>query len=150
MTCLVPSERVITPRSAPRALPLAVGAEPVRTGGHSDAQPALQLELAPLSASYMYTVRCFGPAARIVPSLPCLVLIVSRALAAVLELLAAVVCAGGLAAVGPALVAVLLLPPPHPATASAPVAIAPSAKVFLIVPPAVVDRPSGPLAARRH
>jgi len=33
----------------------------------------MQFELAPLSASNMYTVSCLGPAARIVPNLLCLV-----------------------------------------------------------------------------
>jgi len=84
----------------------------------------------------MYTVSRFGPAARIVPSLLGLVLIVSGALAADVDVLADAVRAGALAVVDLAVVAVLLPPPPHPAMASAPLAIAPRVRVFLIVPPA--------------
>jgi hypothetical protein len=52
-----------------RAAPAAIAAPALVTGGHPPAQAPEQADWEPLSASNMYTVIFFGPAARIVPSL---------------------------------------------------------------------------------
>ena len=61
MTCLVPSERVIVPRSAAIAPPDAIGGPFVSSGGHTPAQAAEQLDLPLLSATHRYSARPEAP-----------------------------------------------------------------------------------------
>jgi hypothetical protein len=51
VTCLLPSDRVIVPRSAAIAPPDALGAALVINGGHAVAQAPSQLDLPLLSAT---------------------------------------------------------------------------------------------------
>ena len=69
---MTPSGLVIVLTCACCAPALAVALAAV-SGGHACSQAPVQLELGPLSASNRYTVLCFGPAARIVPTLLCFV-----------------------------------------------------------------------------
>jgi hypothetical protein len=93
----------------------------VVTGGHTVAQALVQADLEAVSAANRYTVSLFGPAARIVPSLLCL-LVTSAADAAVgVELVAPY---AGVAAAVLALLVLLLLLLPQPASRAATIGIA--------------------------
>ena len=72
---MTPPLRVIAPRCALAACPVATGAPDVVTGGHAAAHAPVQLDDPPLSPSNRYTVSCLGPTARIVPNLLCFVVI---------------------------------------------------------------------------
>jgi hypothetical protein len=149
VTWVVPSERVVVPRSEELAAPEEVGAPLVVTGGHTDAQAPVQLEDALLSPSNMYTVSFLEPAARIVPSLlACLTVtvvpppaagVVAVALLVVAALLVVWLAVGYAEAADVALDDLLELPQPAASRADAPrTAIRPVVLVCMRTP-TVVD-----------
>jgi hypothetical protein len=109
---LVPSERVIVPRSLATALPDAISAPVAVTGGHAPAHAPVQLEASPVSLTHRYTARP-DPLTRNVPAEDVAVVIT--------VLLDAAVLLGAAAAdeLAGAVVAVLLLPLLHAATSIA-------------------------------